>query len=117
MMASMFCLFVIEMWLNGKTGGHSHGGPMGIESGPHEPTGPMMVSSAPQRPPRHDVRGSFQTDEDIDYERKIANKEFQENVRAQLENPSSTSPSSARSPRCPPGLSYSTSSTSGSAWR
>ncbi|KAJ9165608.1 Zinc/iron permease [Coniochaeta hoffmannii] len=87
MMASMFCLFVIEMWLNGKTGGHSHGGPMGIESGPHEVTGPMMVSSTPQRPPRYDARRSFETEEDIDYEKKLAKKEFEENVRNQLENP------------------------------
>lgn len=28
-MASLFILFVIEMWLNQKTGGHSHGGPTG----------------------------------------------------------------------------------------
>lgn len=29
MMASLFALFVVEMWLNAKTGGHSHGGPTG----------------------------------------------------------------------------------------
>ena len=29
MMASLFSLFCIEMWLNAKTGGHSHGGPTG----------------------------------------------------------------------------------------
>jgi zinc transporter ZupT len=89
MMGSMFCLFVIEMWLNSKTGGHSHGGPMGIESGPHEGTtgGPIMVSSTPQRPPRYDARRSFETEEDIDYEKMIAKKEFEENVRNQLENP------------------------------
>ncbi|KAF2840297.1 Zinc/iron permease [Patellaria atrata CBS 101060] len=29
MMFSLFCLFALEMWLNGKTGGHSHGGPTG----------------------------------------------------------------------------------------
>lgn len=29
MMASMFSLFIIEMYLNAKTGGHSHGGPTG----------------------------------------------------------------------------------------
>ena len=87
MMASMFCLFVIEMWLNGKTGGHSHGGPMGIESGPREHTGPMMVSSTPPRPARYGARGSFETEEDIDYEKKLAKKEFEENVRNQLDNP------------------------------
>lgn len=29
MMFALFCLFTIEMWLKAKTGGHSHGGPMG----------------------------------------------------------------------------------------
>jgi zinc transporter ZupT len=29
MMCSMFALFVIEMWLTSKIGGHSHGGPTG----------------------------------------------------------------------------------------
>ncbi|KAH9878717.1 hypothetical protein IAQ61_001991 [Plenodomus lingam] len=31
MMGSLFILFVIEMWLNSKTGGHSHGGATGAE--------------------------------------------------------------------------------------
>ncbi|OJD35130.1 fe(2+) transport protein 3 [Diplodia corticola] len=29
MMGSLFCLFVLEMYLNSKMGGHSHGGPTG----------------------------------------------------------------------------------------
>lgn len=33
MMGSLFILFVIEMWLNAKTGGHSHGGPTGTSTG------------------------------------------------------------------------------------
>ncbi|KAJ9151347.1 Zinc/iron permease [Pleurostoma richardsiae] len=83
MMGSMFCLFIIEMWLNSKTGGHSHGGPMGIESGPAPP---MPMNLAPQRPPRYG-RDSFEADE-IEYEKKIAQKEFEENVRMQqTENP------------------------------
>lgn len=32
-MASLFILFVVEMWLNSKTGGHSHGGPTGTSTG------------------------------------------------------------------------------------
>lgn len=32
MMVSMFALFVVEMYLNTKTGGHSHGGPVGQPS-------------------------------------------------------------------------------------
>lgn len=31
MMASLFCLFVVEMWLNSVTGGHSHGSATGQE--------------------------------------------------------------------------------------
>jgi zinc transporter 1/2/3 len=31
MMASLFCLFVVEMWLNSITGGHSHGSATGEE--------------------------------------------------------------------------------------
>lgn len=34
MMGSLFVLFVIEMWLNSKTGGHSHGGPTGCPTAP-----------------------------------------------------------------------------------
>lgn len=29
MMGSLFILFVVEMWLHSKTGGHSHGGATG----------------------------------------------------------------------------------------
>ena len=37
MMMSMFALFVIEMWLTAKTGGHSHGGATGEIEHPHPP--------------------------------------------------------------------------------
>jgi zinc transporter 1/2/3 len=33
MMASLFLLFVVELWLNEKTGGHSHGGATGEDFG------------------------------------------------------------------------------------
>lgn len=36
MMGSLFVLFVIEMWLNSKTGGHSHGGPTGAGLTDHQ---------------------------------------------------------------------------------
>jgi hypothetical protein len=29
MMAALFCLFLVELWLNAKTGGHNHGGATG----------------------------------------------------------------------------------------
>lgn len=33
MMAALFLLFVVEMWLNAKTGGHTHGSATGAEFG------------------------------------------------------------------------------------
>lgn len=36
MMVSMFLLFIIEMYLNSKTGGHSHGGPTGQDTHVHD---------------------------------------------------------------------------------
>lgn len=52
MMGSLFVLFVIEMWLNAKIGGHSHGGPTGMiqdhASHPHAATAPAYTA----RPPR-----------------------------------------------------------------
>lgn len=44
MMGSLFILFVIEMWLHSKTGGHSHGGATGRDIVPH---GQAVVISAP----------------------------------------------------------------------
>jgi hypothetical protein len=39
MMFSLFCLFVLEMYLKAKIGGHSHGGPTGGEfTGEHQAT-------------------------------------------------------------------------------
>lgn len=41
-MGSLFVLFVIEMWLNSKTGGHSHGSATGAEfSGSPQPAHPV----------------------------------------------------------------------------
>lgn len=56
MMGSLFVLFVIEMWLNAKTGGHSHGGPTGMiqdhASHPHAADGAAAASAYTARPPR-----------------------------------------------------------------
>jgi len=41
-MASLFVLLVIEIWLNSKTGGHSHGSPTGAEfAGGPQPVNPV----------------------------------------------------------------------------
>lgn len=93
MMAAMFSLFVVEMWLHGKTGGHSHGGPTGVVTGPNAVTSNMggvnrrsiMMLAPPARPPRAD-RVSFETDE-IEFEKKMAQKMYEERMRQQGENP------------------------------
>lgn len=85
MMGAMFCLFVIEMWLNAKMGGqaHSHGGPMGLDSASEAAHGHghgqghghgMVAAAPPPRPPRYNSRDSFETEDQIEYEKKIAQK-------------------------------------------
>ncbi|KAL2075115.1 hypothetical protein VTL71DRAFT_57 [Oculimacula yallundae] len=50
MMAALFALFVIEMYLKAKTGGHSHGGPTGQGLDSHAPA--QGVGLAAQGAPR-----------------------------------------------------------------
>ena len=55
MMGSLFVLFVIEMWLNAKTGGHSHGGPTGEtivheHAHPQNPVPPAYPYGMTQKP-------------------------------------------------------------------
>lgn len=50
MMGSLFLLFIVEMWLNSKTGGHSHGGSTGQEfGGDHQPAGVQAAFNNPIR--------------------------------------------------------------------
>ncbi|KAL2130138.1 hypothetical protein VTI74DRAFT_6844 [Chaetomium olivicolor] len=90
MMGSMFCLFVVEMWLNAKTGGHSHGGPMGFETHNSHHSHSAHVnnnnnnnnrSSPPPRPPRYSTTTEFEIEEDMDYEKKMAQKVYDEKMR------------------------------------
>ncbi|KAI0204494.1 Fe transport protein 3 [Astrocystis sublimbata] len=60
MMVSLFSLFVVEMWMNSKTGGHSHGGALGFEpeeghAHGHDHT---TVTSRPQHSSGHDSASS-----------------------------------------------------------
>lgn len=81
MMGSMFALFVVEMWINSKLGGHSHGGVMGFEA--HDDHahshGPMVVAAAPPRPPRYNA-SSFEAD-DIEFEKKMAQQMYEEEAK------------------------------------
>ncbi|KAH7131348.1 ZIP zinc transporter [Dactylonectria macrodidyma] len=76
MMGSMFILFVIEMYLNAKTGGHSHGGPTGTD---------ITAPAAPRRPRRPDSFRStpvqdfdFEMDDNIAYEKAMAQNMYEE---------------------------------------
>lgn len=84
MMGSMFCLFVVEMYLNGKMGGHSHshGGPMGFETQPRPRPAPEQTNrgNPPPRPPRYTTTNEFEI-EDIEYEKRMAQKMYDEKVR------------------------------------
>ncbi|KAK3349943.1 Zinc/iron permease [Lasiosphaeria hispida] len=90
MMAAMFALFTVEMWLNGKMGGqgHSHGGPMGFDSRAPPPPMPAVASypQPPQRPPRYTPDADFET-ENIEYEKKLAQKMYDEGNRMNLSDP------------------------------
>jgi solute carrier family 39 (zinc transporter), member 1/2/3 len=86
MMASMFALFVIEMYLNAKTGGHSHGGPTGsnFDSHSHNHNHNQGPRNAPARPPRPASIGSY---DNVDYEKKMAQRMYEERERHGNENP------------------------------
>ncbi|EFQ30250.1 ZIP Zinc transporter [Colletotrichum graminicola M1.001] len=71
MMGSMFILFCIEMWINAKIGGHSHGGPTGDVMHSHGP-----APGAPSRPPRF-ARESFDAEADsLDFEKRVAQRTY-----------------------------------------
>ncbi|KAK1994205.1 ZIP zinc transporter [Colletotrichum falcatum] len=71
MMGSMFILFTIEMWINAKIGGHSHGGPTGDVMHSHG-----SAPGAPSRPPRF-ARESFDAEVDsLDFEKRVAQRAY-----------------------------------------
>ncbi|OTB03676.1 hypothetical protein M426DRAFT_59942 [Hypoxylon sp. CI-4A] len=92
MMASLFILFCIEMWMNNKMGGHSHGGATGFE----QPK-PVMVP-VPPRHQRTDTQDSTDssdsTDSDsIPYEKTMAQQMYEQGYPgAELDLPASEMP-------------------------
>lgn len=93
MMAAMFALFTIEMWMNAKMGGHSHGGPMGLDTGLNAGHGHahgagaggrgqgQVMMAPPQRPQRTDRRSFEVAEDDIAFEKKMAQKMYEERMR------------------------------------
>lgn len=79
MMGAMFCLFAVEMWLHGKTGGHSHGNPNGDITAAPRRSMIMGVSGmpamSPPRPPRPSASFDYADAERgtiLDYEKAMA---------------------------------------------
>ncbi|KAI1472748.1 Zinc/iron permease [Daldinia caldariorum] len=71
MMASLFILFIIEMWMNNKMGGHSHGGAAGFE---HHAPAPVVVHQAQvhhRSMPSDATMVGFDA-QDIEYEKRMA---------------------------------------------
>ncbi|ETS78355.1 hypothetical protein PFICI_10417 [Pestalotiopsis fici W106-1] len=84
MMASLFSLFVIELWMNEKMGGHSHGGAKGFEASmTPEQMARMAGINAPPRPPRAS-QDSYDT---IAFEKKMAQAMENEVYGAPVQNP------------------------------
>ncbi|KAI0175178.1 zinc-regulated transporter 2 [Pestalotiopsis sp. NC0098] len=71
MMASLFSLFVIELYLNGKMGGHSHGGAKGFEASmtPEQMAKMAGVNINSPPGPRRPSQDSYDT---IAFEKKVA---------------------------------------------
>ncbi|KAI1802011.1 Zinc/iron permease [Daldinia bambusicola] len=71
MMASLFILFIIEMWMNNKMGGHSHGGAAGFE---HHAPPPVVVphSQVQHRSMPSDATMVGFEAQDIEYEKRMA---------------------------------------------
>ncbi|RYP31526.1 hypothetical protein DL768_011172 [Monosporascus sp. mg162] len=73
MMAALFVLFVIEMWMNNKIGGHSHGGAKGFESS----------QAAPPRPCRTSGGSSFETD-GPECEKGMAQRIYEQKIQHEM---------------------------------
>ncbi|KAM5341339.1 hypothetical protein ACJ41O_014370 [Fusarium nematophilum] len=96
MMASMLALFCVELYLNAKTGGHSHGGPTGETAMPAQQTQvhAHAHAQAPQRPPpsqqsnlpayyaREDPQRNptYQEVDDAAYEKAMLQKIYEKNA-------------------------------------
>lgn len=79
MMGAMFMLFTVELWLHGKTGGHSHGNPNGDITAAPRRSMIMGVNGmpaiTPPRPPRPDASFDYGDNDRatiLDYEKAMA---------------------------------------------
>ncbi|KAM0201903.1 hypothetical protein ACHAPI_001961 [Fusarium lateritium] len=99
MMSAMFMLFMVELYLNAKTGGHSHGGPTGttitVNPPPPRPQRPFPETANFKQHSRSDSEATVYED-DISYEKAMARelyeKENQPHAYSQDYDSNSTMP-------------------------
>jgi zinc transporter ZupT len=77
MMTAMFMLFMVELYLNAKTGGHSHGGPTGAAI--TAPPPPRPQRPFPEHPGhvRNDSYNSDYSDDEVSYEKAMAREMYE----------------------------------------
>ncbi|TGJ83537.1 hypothetical protein E0Z10_g5240 [Xylaria hypoxylon] len=80
MMASLFSLFTIEMWMNNKMGGHSHGGARGFEVSDASTTVTTVTTVPPPRLNQSSSQSSFETDISSPVEEEAQSREAKENA-------------------------------------
>ncbi|EEU42931.1 uncharacterized protein NECHADRAFT_84299 [Fusarium vanettenii 77-13-4] len=97
MMAAMFLLFIVELYLNAKTGGHSHGGPTGasFDTSTHPPnthahahTHAQTHAHKPSTASHDTATSSYwgddqrtETNVDISHEKAMAQKFYEKNAQ------------------------------------
>ncbi|KAH7241484.1 Zinc/iron permease [Fusarium tricinctum] len=99
MMTAMLALFMVELYLNAKTGGHSHGGPTGttitVNPPPPRPQRPFPETANFKQHNRSDSDATVYED-DVDYEKAMARelyeKENQPHAYSQDYDSNSTMP-------------------------
>ncbi|KAM0217941.1 hypothetical protein ACHAPA_005437 [Fusarium lateritium] len=99
MMSAMFMLFMVELYLNAKTGGHSHGGPTGttitVNPPPPRPQRPFPETTNFKQHSRSDSEATVYED-DVSYEKAMARelyeKENQPHAYSQDYDSNSTMP-------------------------
>ncbi|KAF5675813.1 zinc-regulated transporter 2 [Fusarium heterosporum] len=87
MMTAMFMLFMVELYLNAKTGGHSHGGPTGttitVVQPPPRPQRPFPETATFKQHNRSDSDATmYEDDDDTAYEKAMAREMYEKETQS-----------------------------------
>lgn len=72
MMASMLLLFIVELYINAKTGGHSHGGPTGTTVHPPHDHVSTNIAKQSRKDPKHGR--TLESIDEVAFEKSMAQK-------------------------------------------